>query len=101
MSRLLTAFLIAITITAIAPLPPAAAAVTTTSVACVTAHWSDLGAGPMTIQTTGPGCLVQIADADPTTATKVGFHLTAGAPFIYAGSSHLWVYGTGYAVVGK
>jgi hypothetical protein len=77
-----------------------ASAVSTTAVPCVTAHWSDLGAGPMTVQASSPACLVEIADADPGTS-QVGFHLTAAEPFAYAGTSHLWVFGSGYAVIGK
>jgi hypothetical protein len=74
-------------------------AVTTTAHACTTASWTDLGAGPMTVQTVGLGCLVQIADSDPS-SSKIGFHL-GDRIFTYTGSSHLWAYGTGYIIVGK
>jgi hypothetical protein len=47
-----------------------------------------------------PGCVIQISDADPTTATTVGFHL-GSSPFVYTGSSHIWVFGSGSVVIGK
>jgi hypothetical protein len=49
-------------------------------------------------------CIVQIADADPT-SSRVGFYVqTPRSPWYYAGSSHLWVFGLGApgkVVVGK
>jgi hypothetical protein len=54
-----------------------------TGVPCITANWTDLGAGPMTIQTSTTACLVQIADADPT-SSKVGVSLPPGRSSIPA-----------------
>jgi hypothetical protein len=77
-------------------------AVSTISTECVTSDWTDLGAGPMTFQPSTPACVFAIADTKPSTSPIIGFHVNQiGLPFVYTGSSHLWIYGSGNAVVAK
>jgi hypothetical protein len=77
-------------------------AVSTTSTACVMSDWTDLGAGPMTFQPSSVQCVFAIADSKPSTSPITGFRMNQGGlPFVYTGSSHLWVYGIGEAVVAK
>ena len=77
-------------------------AVSTTLTACVTSDWTDLGAGPMTFQPSSSQCVFAIADTKPSKSPIAGFRMNQGdLPFVYTGSSHLWVYGTGEAVVAK
>jgi hypothetical protein len=77
----------------------ARAVVATTAVPCITTGWTDLGAGPMTIEST-TGCKVSISDSDPG-GSGIGFNMGIQEPFVYSGTSHLWVKGTGIATVGK
>jgi hypothetical protein len=52
----------------------------------------------MTVQAPS-ACVIAIADATPG-VSQFGFHIGA-EPFVYADNSHLWVRGSGIAVIAK
>ena len=103
MSRMIAA-LWAVTVAIFISIDPSMAAVTTAAIDCNAdaADWHDAGAGPI-IAVQAPGtCALAIADSKPSNP-GVGFHATmyGAVPWAYSGASHLWLSGSGFAIIAK